>query len=144
MRAGAEQLALESVTTERCENGWKVHGRIVEKPPLYELDVDLALKTRSDVRLENLRIEGGVAVFDIPSDSTPVTLTVDPDFNIFRRLYPSEVPPSINSLKASPSVSMIGRATYFSAFFPTRPSKTGLRRFFCRSQKCMSKRWREK
>lgn len=46
---------------------------------------------------------------DLHFDSTqpPISLVVDPDVNFFRRLDPSEIPASINTLKGADSVLMI-------------------------------------
>jgi hypothetical protein len=40
----------------------------------------------------------------------PVSLTVDPDYDLFRRLYPSEIPPSINTIKSASSLVVITAA----------------------------------
>jgi hypothetical protein len=37
----------------------------------------------------------------------PRRLTVDPDVDAMRRLYPSEIPPAVNNLKGSPSVRIV-------------------------------------
>ncbi|NIR13725.1 MAG: hypothetical protein GWN86_07145, partial [Desulfobacterales bacterium] len=41
------------------------------------------------------------------SDGPPERLIVDPDFDSFRRLCSQEIPPSINAIKASPSVLIV-------------------------------------
>jgi hypothetical protein len=37
----------------------------------------------------------------------PSRLVVDPECDVMRILYPSEIPPSVNSLKGSPSVLLV-------------------------------------
>ena len=45
-----------------------------------------------------------VTSFELISDDAPLKLTADPADNVFRRLAPSEIPPTVNALKSSPSV----------------------------------------
>jgi hypothetical protein len=52
-------------------------------------------------------LKGRETGFRIDSPQKPSRLDVDPDFDVMRILSPSEIPPSINSLKGSASVLLV-------------------------------------
>jgi len=104
---GAPQLSLEEIRSKRKGNTWQVRGRIVQRRPLYTLQMNLALESGRQRVTKKIKVSGKETPFEITSDGSPVKLTVDPNFDIFRHLYPSEIPPSINSVKGSSSVVVV-------------------------------------
>jgi hypothetical protein len=54
-----------------------------------------------------LDISGKATPFDFTSRSAPLELTFDPEFNVFRRLHPVEIPPTVNSVKGAASLRII-------------------------------------
>jgi hypothetical protein len=48
-----------------------------------------------------------ITPFEITTSASPTKLQVDPQFDLFRRLSSSEIPPAINSLKGSSSVVVV-------------------------------------
>ena len=86
---------------------WRVRGEIVQRKPFYELDLTLELKTETEKLKERVGVSGEGTTFVITCDAPPEKLLLDPDFDTFRQLDPSEIPPSINSIKGSGSVLVI-------------------------------------
>jgi hypothetical protein len=54
-----------------------------------------------------VNLSGPATFFEVPSFGRPYRLLIDPDFNVFRMLYPSEIPPTVNSIKASPFLLLV-------------------------------------
>jgi hypothetical protein len=106
-RKGAPRLSLDRVKATQSGGVRKVEGRIAQEQPFYDLRIPLSLKTRSGTVIRDVDVRGEGTPFEIPCDTAPRTLSVDPGFDVFRRLWPSEVPPSINSVKASPGLLVI-------------------------------------
>jgi hypothetical protein len=106
-RSGAPEISLEAVTSERSGNTRAVRGRIVQKRPYYHLNLTLSLETRERTLTKSLDLAGKGRSFEIICDVPPVRLTVDPEFDIFRCLQPSEIPPSVNSIKGLPSLLIV-------------------------------------
>ena len=104
---GAPSLMFEGISSQRLDDLWKVQGRIIQKRPYYRLKADLLLETVTQKKIETIHLTGKITSFEIKSAAQPVKLSFDPNFNIFRRLDPSEIPASINSLKGSPSVQVV-------------------------------------
>jgi aminopeptidase N len=104
---GAPLLSLERVHSSRLENAWRVSGFLVQSRSLYALQLNLSLESGRQQVTQKIRVSNKETPFQIISDGPPERLIVDPDFDSFRRLYPQEIPPSINSIKASPSVLLV-------------------------------------
>jgi aminopeptidase N len=104
---GAPQLSLENVHATRVRDTWQVGGIIVQGTPYYHLQLDVSLEGGKNKVREKIRVSGRKTPFQISFDWPPERLAVDPNFDTFRQLYPPEIPPSINSIKGSPSVLLV-------------------------------------
>ncbi len=103
-RRGAPQFLLDGVQSEQTGNTWKVKGQIVQNRPYFNFPLALTLETGKQRTNRQIFISGRATSFELSSDHRPQRLTADPDDNIFRRLFPSEIPPAVNTLKGSQSV----------------------------------------
>ena len=101
---GAPQFYLEAVQSVRAGASWKIEGRIVQEDPTFSFDLKLTLENRDRAIFNTIRISGKETPFQIISKSNPLRLVADPESDILRRLFPSEIPPAINALKSSASV----------------------------------------
>lgn len=104
---GAPVLSLERVHSSRSDNAWRVSGFLVQARSLYALQLNLSLESGRQQVTQKIRVSTKETPFQIISDGTPERLIVDPEFDSFRRLYPQEIPPSINAIKASTSVLIV-------------------------------------
>ncbi len=101
-REGAPKLKLQNVSAKKSTTGWKVNGSLVQNAPYYDLDGIVALFSPSGERVDkNIKISGKSSQFSIDSPSEPQKLVFDPDTDLFRLLYPEEIPATVNSLKGS-------------------------------------------
>jgi hypothetical protein len=114
-QTGAPSLTFEGISLQRTDNLWEVQGRIIQKRPYYRFKADLLLETATQKKIKTISLAGKITAFEIKSKTKPSKLSFDPNINIFRRLDPSEIPPSINSLKGSSSVQVIVAADRESA-----------------------------
>jgi hypothetical protein len=103
-RKGEAQFSVAAVRAERTGGIWKVSGRIIQHRPYYNFPLILALKTPEKMITQIIDVSGQATTFELTCNDRPQKLTADPDYDIFRRLYPSEIPPAVNALKSSPSV----------------------------------------
>jgi hypothetical protein len=106
-RKGAPQLSLERVHSVHSNNTWRVSGLIVQGRPLYDIQLDLSIKSGAQQVTKRIRVSDKETPFHILSDGRPDKAVLDPDLDSFRTLYPQEIPPSINSIKGSPSVLIV-------------------------------------
>ena len=107
-RKGAPSFYLDAVTAVRSDHGWQINGSIVQEKPYFQFDLELRLETgNTRDSWRQIRVAGPITRFSITGQDRPLKLTADPDANVLRRLFPQEIPPSINSLKGSSSVLMV-------------------------------------
>ena len=115
-RPGAVQLAVEGVTSIRKNGVRHVTGTLRQTRPYYQVRVPVTVVTPTGETRSIVEMAGETAAFDVelpagsdgPEDGgAPTKLIIDPDADVFRKLYPSEIPPSINSLKGSDGIVVV-------------------------------------
>ena len=110
-RSGAPLPALEDVAAMPAGSGWSVTGAVSQATSDFDFNVSLVLEAAAGAAVvRRLDVGGKKAPFVLDATGLPVALTVDPDYNLFRRLYPSEIPPSINTIKSASSLVVITAA----------------------------------
>ncbi len=115
VRTGAPSLALDNMALQKVEAGWQVEGEIVQAAPIYDLRVPYRIETPAGHVEGALDSRSGRTPFKVTTQKRPSRLLLDPYFDLFRRLAPSEVPPSVNTLRASRSLIVILAAPHSSA-----------------------------
>ncbi len=106
-RAGAPFLGLEKVEAGKKDRDWAVSGVITQTEPVYRLRIPVrvsAEKNAVDVAWESRSTK---VSFSIPSENAPLEVAVDPDADLFRRLYPAEIAPIVNSLRDADEMAVI-------------------------------------
>lgn len=98
---GAPRLQLAGVEIVPDPAGWQVSGRVIQAEPFYSLNVPLRLVTATRVQEQTLSLTGRQVQFVFTTSERPSALTVDPESDVFRRLYPEELPATVNSLRGS-------------------------------------------
>jgi len=106
-KAGAPVLSLSDVRAKRDGNGWKVTGRVVQREPRYALAVPLRLETAGTPVDVAVALPGTEAPFSIASGDAPAALLLDPDVQLFRRLDPSEIPPTVNGIRGAGDLAVV-------------------------------------
>jgi aminopeptidase N len=117
LRSGAPVLSLSAVERERAGDAWKVQATLEQKPPAGAAPGDDApYPLLVPVRL--LWAGGGDSTWQVamPDRQThwsarvtkePKALQVDPDFEMMRRIDPSEIPPTLSRVLGSDTVSVL-------------------------------------
>lgn len=104
---GAPFLSLSDVRAERDGNGWNVTGRVRQEKPFYDLKVPVRLETAGKPVDIVLPMKGEEEAFAIASGDRPGSLLLDPDVDLFRRLHPSEIPPTVNGIRGSGGLAVV-------------------------------------
>lgn len=106
-RTNAPRLLMDKVELNHVDGKWKVSGQIIQAGPPYTVLTSLALEAGSERIVREIEISGETTAFEMTAGQRPRRLTVDPDVDAMRLLYPSEIPPAVNNLKGSPSVRIV-------------------------------------
>ncbi len=104
---GAARLSLADVTLTKKDGGYRIAGILLQDKPVFDLYVPVTVETAEGKETEIVRSNRASTVLEISAEDMPRSLILDPDADLFRRLYPSEIPPSVNSLKGSESVLVV-------------------------------------
>jgi len=100
-RTGALQLAMEKPLVTPGSGRYHVSGEIVQSPPWFSVDVPVTAAVSGGTHTETVPLTGKTATFDFHLPQRPETLSTDPGFDLFRMLYPEEIPATVNALKGA-------------------------------------------
>ncbi len=100
-RSGAPVLALGRVTAEPLDGGrWRLVGSLrqgqQEDPYPITVPVAVTMEGVRDAFLARVRMDGREAGLSLDLPGRPVRVDVDPEYDLFRRLDPGEIPPAIS------------------------------------------------
>jgi hypothetical protein len=98
-RPGAPDQRLAAVTAKPTASGWDISGRLEQSPPFFAFETVLRLETSGPFVTDTLVVREGSTNFRMISALPPRRLLVDPEVDLFRRLVPEEIPPTVNSLR---------------------------------------------
>jgi len=101
---GAPLLRMGEVHAGATRDGHAVTVRIEQEEPVLPVDVPVVVttadgeETRTRVRSDAPSVDARVEL-----DAEPVTVALDPDFDVFRRLHREEIPPVISQTMGADS-----------------------------------------
>ena len=93
-RPGAPTLQL----TEAHADGNAVTVSLRQGSPIYALTVPLLIETAAGPERHSVRLDGREATATVRTAAAPTSVTVDPAFDLFRRLAPGEAPPTLRDV----------------------------------------------
>ena len=102
-RPGAPRLALEGVEAERVDGGHRLTATLVQTqegaPYRLRVPAAIGMAGKRDPVEAAFEFEGGRrATLALDLSAAPQRLVVDPRFDVFRRLDPGELPPTLDRL----------------------------------------------
>ena len=104
-RAGAPQLELLPASYRKQDDEYLLQLKIrqAQPGPIFKMDIPIAiwLKEVEKPRLGNLTLMDKKQTFHLSLPGKPVNVVLDPYHEVFRRLNPGEVPPSIGQTYGS-------------------------------------------
>ena len=101
-KAGAPQLRLVSADARRTEKGYQLIIAIeqTQTGPAYALDLPLSitLSGKEEAYSTVIKMDDKRSEFSLPLTGQPLRVDVDPEFDVFRRLDRSEIPPALSQV----------------------------------------------
>jgi hypothetical protein len=103
LRKGAPSFELSDVRTEKAGEKFNLHFTLsqIQEEDLFMLDVPVAVYLANNVELITVTSDKRTNSYTFPFSSVPVKIEVDPQFDVFRILNKSEVPPSLSQIFGS-------------------------------------------
>jgi aminopeptidase N len=106
-RKGAVDIALSEPKRVWSDGRWRVSGAVRQTPPLYSPTVTFRIETAAGATHRQLSLDGEQTPFEFEVTGQPTAILADPDVDLFRKLHPSEIPPSVNRLKGVEGVAIV-------------------------------------
>ncbi|HWI39912.1 MAG TPA: M1 family peptidase, partial [Verrucomicrobiae bacterium] len=107
---GGIELALQDVRRTKEGDAWVVSGKLRQETLEYPVPVVLELAGGVERRL--VEAKKGSTPFSFRTVAEPKGLAMDPDSDIFRRLAPEELPPTVNRVKGSRNLLVVRCGSY--------------------------------
>jgi hypothetical protein len=120
-RAGAPAMELQNVhlTQQDGRGEWLVEGSLRQSGGNYGLRIPLQLETTAGIEEQTISVDSASTAFSFRSIHRPQRLVADPEAQIFRRLAPEEIPPTVNSIKGAKDMTAVLAASSGPSFEST-------------------------
>ncbi len=106
-RPGAPRLVLGPVAATERGGDYAVTLTLKQDKPVYRLTVPVSIRTLNGTRRFQVRMTGRRGRWTLITKSRPLEISVDPDFDIFRRLSLNETPPILRDVTLNGTISVI-------------------------------------
>jgi aminopeptidase N len=103
LRRGAPRVWIEQAKVERASSTYRVSITLSQEGPPYALRVPIVLTTEAGREDRQLEFEGPRQEHTLELGSRPRTLTLDPEYRLFRQLDPGEAPPILRQVMLDPA-----------------------------------------
>ena len=101
-RTGAADLAVEGVKVKKAGKGYRVTGALRQRQAgPYELAVPVVVATAGGPVVVTVASREALTPFSLETAAKPLSVEVDPGFDVFRMLDPRETAPSIGQLSGA-------------------------------------------
>ena len=116
-RTGAPELGIEDVKVDMYAGKYRVNLSLEQKQEgdIFDIDVLINIATKEGIESFVFNMNQGEQNYQISTKNKPLKLVVDPQYDIFRILHPSEVPPTLTKIWGSDDNVLI---------IPSRANKT--------------------
>jgi hypothetical protein len=106
-RPGALQLAMDKTQVVSAAGHSQVEGVLIQKSPRFNVRVPVAVIGATVSQRKNVYLNDATAKFNIRMQEAPRTIAADPDFDVFRLLYPEEIPATVNAIKGARALTAV-------------------------------------
>ncbi len=106
-RTGGVELKLSDVRGKKKNDGYGVTFTLAQTGPLYALEVPVSITTEDGTETSKIKLDEASKTYTLPLKSAPKALAVDGDFDLLRRLDPSETQPILRDVTLAPDVAVL-------------------------------------
>ena len=102
-RTGAPEIVIKEIKNDMYGGKYRTNITIeqIQKSEVFNIDVPINIATTEGIDNYVFNMTEKTQTFQIISKSEPTKLVVDPQYDLFRILHPSEVPPTLTKIWAS-------------------------------------------
>ena len=115
-RTGLPQLSLDSAGAKNTPEGYTVALQLSQHGDVFALEVPVRIETVSGTTRETVPFDRSTETFEFQLEDQPLSVAVDPDFDILRTLANGELPPTVRDvLRAETTAVVVGEGARGSA-----------------------------
>jgi len=102
-RTGAPELGIKDIKTDMYSGKYRINITIEQMldDDIFNIDVPINVATEDGIETFVFNMDKKEQDFQISLNSKPLKLVVDPQYDVFRILNPSEVPPTLSKIWGS-------------------------------------------
>jgi hypothetical protein len=101
-RTGAPEISLDNVSVDKRDDGYLLSIKVSQQQPgaAYELTLplDISLQGKTRTQRENILLTEKNNLITLKLDKQPLSVTLDPDYDVFRLLHEHERPATLGRL----------------------------------------------
>jgi aminopeptidase N len=108
-RTGSPELKISEIKNERINQEYKLQFKLdqIQSGDIYNLEVPVAISFAENVVMQNFSMNQKSQVFEAQFPEQPAYISVDPQFNLFRRLHHNEIPPALSKVFGAEKIMII-------------------------------------
>ncbi len=102
-RTGAPEIGIKDIKTDMFAGKYRIYISIEQKQDddVFDIDIPINIATEEGIETFVFNMDKKEQDYQISLDSKPLKLAIDPQYDIFRILNPSEVPPTLSKIWGS-------------------------------------------
>lgn len=89
------------------DKGWAVTTRVVQNSPAFKTHLPLSVGTDKGLRYKQAQLSAPMSQSTFWVEERPNAVSLDPDFNLFRKLGPNEAPPILRDVMLAKDVQLV-------------------------------------
>lgn len=97
-RKGAPELRLENVELKAADKGYLIKGEVVQSGDVYRLSFPIHIDLGGNGETFDFDTDEPRKGFELRVDRAPISLALDPEYHLFRRIAPDDITPCLNAL----------------------------------------------
>ena len=108
-QTGSPELKLSEINVIRNNQGYKLQFTLdqIQAGDAYSLEVPVAISSANNVVKQKFQMDQKSQSFEAQFPEQPLFISVDPQFNLFRRLHFNEIPPALSKVFGAEKVMII-------------------------------------
>ncbi|RLD34742.1 MAG: peptidase M28, partial [Bacteroidetes bacterium] len=102
-RTGAPEIGIKEIKTDMFAGKYRIYISIEQKQDeeVFDIDIPINIATEKGIETFVFNMDKKEQDYQISLDSKPLKLAIDPQYDVFRILNPSEVPPTLSKIWGS-------------------------------------------
>lgn len=106
-RPGAPMLEWGDIRREERDGSWRVSGSLRQRGKPYRLAVPIRFAGENAVEERVIRCSEPETLISVDLPWPPLSMEIDPEADLFRRIAPEEIPPLVNGIRGAKNLLVI-------------------------------------